>query len=316
MELRHLRYFIAAAEEENITRAAARLHVSQPGLSRQIRDLEHELGFSLLTRNAKSVRLTAAGSVFLQEASAVIKRAEDAVKTARAVVEGGELHVGYAPSLTVGFLPQTMRAFQSEMPRVRVRLHDLSTEEMHTGLRSGKLQMAVIVQPDGKPVRGLRFAELTRLQIRVALPQEHPLASQRSVTLEQLAREPMVFYSRKEYPEAHRHLAAQFHRLGVKPRIVEEHDSVSSLITAIEAGSGISLVAESLGCIAGFRIKMLPVFPAPDPMPIGLAYSGISTPAIECFIQCARQAVASDEMGKGRARISRAKAAARQSSAA
>src|SRR5438034_416182 len=88
MELRHLRYFVAVAEAENVTRAALKLHVSQPGLSRQIRDLEAELGFLLLERSAKSVRLTAAGRVFLDEARAVLKRAEEAVKTARTVADG------------------------------------------------------------------------------------------------------------------------------------------------------------------------------------------------------------------------------------
>src|SRR5437016_14680553 len=115
MELRHLRYFVAVAEAENVSRAALKLHVSQPGLSRQIRDLEEELGFLLFERSAKSVRLTEAGRVFLTEARAVLQRVEDAVKAARAVAAGGrgELNVGYAPSLTARILPATLRAFQS-----------------------------------------------------------------------------------------------------------------------------------------------------------------------------------------------------------
>src|SRR5436190_5066214 len=115
MELRHLRYFIRVAEEENVSRAALKLHVSQPALSRQIRDLEEELGFLLLERSAKSVRLTDAGRIFLIEARAVLQRADDAVKTARAVAKGkrAELHVGYAPTLTARILPQTLRVFQA-----------------------------------------------------------------------------------------------------------------------------------------------------------------------------------------------------------
>src|SRR5439155_13647983 len=101
MELRHLRYFIAVAEGENVSRAALKLHVSQPALSRQIRDLEDELGFLLLERSARSVRLTQAGRAFLTEARAVLQRAEHAVKATRAIASGGgELHIGYAPSLT------------------------------------------------------------------------------------------------------------------------------------------------------------------------------------------------------------------------
>src|SRR5437762_37615 len=140
MELRHLRYFIAVAEEENVSRAALKLHVSQPALSRQIRDLEEELGFPLLERSAKSVRLTEAGRVFLPEARAVLQRTEEGVKAARAVAMGGqgELHVGYAPSLTARILPPTLRAFQAGLPGIRVRLHDYSTEEMLAGLREGR----------------------------------------------------------------------------------------------------------------------------------------------------------------------------------
>src|SRR4029078_19331 len=114
MELRHLRYFVAVAEEENITRAAARLHVSQPPLSRQIRDLEEELGVALLERGAKHVRLTDAGRIFLNEARAVLERVQQATKAVRAVIDGkrGEIHVGYAPSLTVQLLPPALREFQ------------------------------------------------------------------------------------------------------------------------------------------------------------------------------------------------------------
>src|SRR5580765_7874920 len=119
MELRHLRYFVAVAEAENVTRAAMRLHVSQPGLSRQIRDLEEELGFALLERGAKSVRLTAAGRTFLEEAKAVLKRTEEAVQAAKAVATGSgmELDVGYATSPTAKILPPTLRAFQIGMPK-------------------------------------------------------------------------------------------------------------------------------------------------------------------------------------------------------
>src|SRR5258707_5174457 len=176
MELRHLRYFVAVAEAENVSRAALKLHVSQPALSRQIRDLEDELGFLLLERSAKSVRLTQAGRAFLTEARAVLQRAEDAVKVARTIATGGmgELDVGYAPSLTARILPSTLRAFQAEMPKVRVRLHDFSTEEMLAGLREGKVQLAFIMRLSPARLRGLRFWELTRETLCFAVAPKHP----------------------------------------------------------------------------------------------------------------------------------------------
>src|SRR5215472_14834554 len=114
MELRHLRYFIAVAEAENVSRAALKLHLSQPALSRQIRDLEDELGFELLERTAKSVRLTEAGRTFLEESKAVIARVGEAVAKSKEIANRAksELRLGYAPSLSVSILPHALRLFQ------------------------------------------------------------------------------------------------------------------------------------------------------------------------------------------------------------
>ncbi|HEX3799229.1 MAG TPA: LysR substrate-binding domain-containing protein [Verrucomicrobiae bacterium] len=291
MELRHLRYYVAVAENENVSRAALKLHVSQPALSRQIRDLEGELGFLLLERSAKSVRLTAAGRVFLAEARAVLQRADEAILAARAVATGkrGEIHAGYAPSLTVQILPPILRAFQAEMPGVRVALHDLSTEEMLGQLREGRLQVALLVRPPPAMLRGFNFAELARYQFRIAVAPKHLFARLRAVSLAQAAREPIVAYSRKDYPEYHEFLAATFAGTKTKWRIAEEHDNVTSLITAVEIGTGIALAPESLACFAGPRLKLIPVTPAPDPLVVGAVWpkSEISDLTAH-FLKCAQ----------------------------
>src|SRR2546425_308390 len=292
MELRHLRYFVAVAEAENVSRAALKLHVSQPALSRQIRDLEDELGFLLLERSAKSVRLTEAGRAFLIEARAVLQRAEDAVKAARTIARGGagELHVGYAPSLTARILPQTLRAFQAQLPNVRVRLHDLSTEEMLAGLREGKLQIAFVVRLTPAMLRGLRFEELARDSMCLAVAPKHPLATRRTVTLVEVAREPLITYSRKDYPDAHDNLAAMFAAIKSKPRIAEEHDSVSSLIAAVEAGNGVAIAPRSLACTAAPRLKLIPLSPAPAPLVVGAAWTNNGlTAVVERFLKCAKE---------------------------
>ena len=128
MELRHLRYFVAVAEMENVSRAALKLHVSQPALSRQIRDLEDELGFSLLERTARSVRLTDAGFLFLREARAVLERTDEAVRNVRAFAQAGEteLQVGYTPAIRAQIVSPTVHAFQQVMPKIHVKLHDWS----------------------------------------------------------------------------------------------------------------------------------------------------------------------------------------------
>jgi len=158
LELRHLRYFVAVAEEENVSRAASRLQVSQPGVSRQIHDLEDEIGFSLFERNGKSVRLTAAGKIFFGEARDILERTSDAVKKAGRASQA-EINVGYAPSHTVEILPRALRGFRSSFPEVRVTLHDLSAEEMLPLLLQKKLDVALTLSPHKLP-RELDMKEL------------------------------------------------------------------------------------------------------------------------------------------------------------
>ncbi|HEY1790499.1 MAG TPA: LysR substrate-binding domain-containing protein [Verrucomicrobiae bacterium] len=288
MELRHLRYFVAAAEQENVSRAALKLRVSQPGISRQIHDLEEELGFPLFERSAKALKLTSAGRKFLEEARAVLQRAEDAVKNARAVAVGAseEIHVGYAPSLTIQILPRALRAFQSNFPSARVSLHDLSTEEMLAGLCAERLHVALMVRPSRKTLRGLQFQELARYPICVALPPKHPLAKSKTVSIEQLTNEPLITYSRGDYPEYHDLLGELFGKR--KPRIAEEHDGVTSIIAAVESGRGVALVPQCVQSLAGPRVTIVSLDPAPNPIPVGAAWKNGAALAKE-FVAAAAQ---------------------------
>src|SRR5438445_2281234 len=165
VELRHLRYFVAAAEMENVSRTALKLHVSQPALSRQIRDLEGELGFCLLERTAKSVRLTDAGRAFLDNARTLLQNADDAVTKARAIAsaEPTELHVGYSPTPVAEILPKTLRAFQEAMPNVHIRLHDWSNNAILDGIRDGRLQLGLTTRsPKTGALHDVRYEELFR----------------------------------------------------------------------------------------------------------------------------------------------------------
>jgi len=291
MELRHLRYYVAVAEAENVSRAALKLHVSQPGISRQIRDLEDEIGFQLLERSAKSVRLTPAGKVFLKETREVLARVEAAVNKARAVAKGGggEIHVGYAPSLTVQILPAMLRKFQDAFPDVRVALHDLSSEEMLLQLATGKLQVALTVPPPAKMLRGLAFVEIARYAMVVAVAPNHPLAKCKAVTLRQVAPEPLIGLNRKDYPEYHVETRKLFAASGLKPNFAEEHEGGTGIVAAVEAERGIALVPSSLACIVGTRVKLIPLKPALPPIRVGALWLKKKTSAlVEKFIAAAK----------------------------
>ncbi|HWD20036.1 MAG TPA: LysR substrate-binding domain-containing protein [Verrucomicrobiae bacterium] len=293
MELRHLRYFAAVAEEENVSRAAGRLHVSQPGLSRQIHDLEEELGFPLFARSAKSVRLTDAGKVFLGEARAVLQRVDEAVAAARAAAKGAEdeIKVGYAPSLTVQILPATLRIFQAKFPRVRVALHDLSTEEILTAVRARQLHAGLLVRPPRRMLQELQFKELARYPIRVVVAPRHPLAKARVLSLAQIAAEPLLAYSRKEYPEYHELLEEVFGNTRLKPKIAEEHDGVTSIIAAVESGRGIALAPSCIACMVGPRLKLIPVRETLPEIVIGAAWrKGPAPLLLEEFLAAAATA--------------------------
>jgi DNA-binding transcriptional LysR family regulator len=295
MELRHLRYFVAVADEENVTRAAARLHVSQPPLTRQIRDLEDELGFALFERTGKALKLTQAGSVFRDEATAVLARAEAAVTAARAVATGecGELHVGHAPSPSVGVLPRALIAFRRAHPQIRVQLHDEATPAMLEGLRARTLDIAVMMQPPRSSLGGIEFVPLRTLRLVVATSIEHPLARKRQVALSDVVREPLVVFSRTEYSDYHALLRRVLVRDYAKLRIAEECDTGMTLIAAVEANRGVALTIETLRASAGRRLRFIPIAPPQPRATMGVAHLARDmAPVVRAFVTTMKSAVA------------------------
>ena len=290
MELRHLRYFVAVAELENVSRAALKLHVSQPALSAQIRDLEDELGFDLLERTPKSVRLTIAGRVFLDQARAVLEHVDLAVKSARAAATGGEteLHVGYLGTPIAHLLPAILRVFQKSMPNVQVRLHEQSNEQNLRRLRERQVDLAFVVRPRTR--RRSRNLPLSLWRKCTRVSPDHQLARRRSVSLGEAVRERFVAFVREDFSGYHEQLAAVFAKVKGKPRIVEECDSFSSFISAIEAGTGVALVSDAFAYSAGERVKMLRFSPEPKPATLGIAArEGKLSSAAEQFWRCAKQ---------------------------
>ncbi len=292
MELRHLRYFLAVAARENVSKAALELHVSQPAVSRQIRDLEAELGFPLFERGAKSLRLTAAGRTFREEAEAVLARLEAGIDKSRSVAngEGGELQIGYAMSPTVRLLPDALREFQRVKPQVKVKLHDLSTGEMITRLREGQLDLAFLVRVESSWLKKLQWEDLGSVAVCLAVSPRHPLARQSQVTLAAVSDEALVAFSAADYPEYHEFLSAIFRKEGLSYRISREHDSIASLIASVEAGTGVAILTDSIACFAGPRLKLLSLVPSPPPLILSAVWSkGKLGETARLFLDCARK---------------------------
>jgi len=293
MELRHLRYFLAVAEALNFTKAAALLRVAQPALSRRVQDLEDEIGVDLLKRSPRGVVLTAEGKLFLDKTRHILKLADESVEQVRALARGeeGELHMGYAPAPTVEILPPALAAFQKAFPRVRVLLHDFSEQELIDGLRNGRLELALMPRGTGPQSVGLEFETLRSYPICVAVAPTHRFARRKIITLEMVAAEPMIGFNRKDYPEYYVGLDRLFEPLGIKPRVVVECDSSSSLITEIETGRGVAIASPVLRHASGKRLLYRPLTGTTEVLSVGIARAikGDVTPAGEKFCEILRK---------------------------
>jgi DNA-binding transcriptional LysR family regulator len=201
------------------------------------------------------------------------------------------LHVGYSPAPFAHVLPKALRAFQRAMPHIHIRLRDWSYEAILAGLRDGRLQLGLMVRPPKASSLGdLRYEELFRERACVAVAPQHPFARRRTIPLTEVAAEPLIGLTREDYPGYYDILSILFSKVNRKPRIVEEHDSMSGVISAVEAGAGVAMVVDVFDYSFGNRIKLLHVTPEPKPISIGIAGTkGRLSPAAEKFWQCAKE---------------------------
>jgi DNA-binding transcriptional LysR family regulator len=292
IELKRVRYFLAVGEALNFTKAAARLRIAQPALSRHVQELEDEIGVDLLRRSPRGVTLTAEGKLFLQEARELLHHADESVERVRALARGeyGELHVGYAPVPTAEILPPALAAFRKAVPRVKLSLHDLSSDEIVDGLRDATLQIGVLVEPTGEQATGIEFESLRTYPYCVAMIASHPFARLKSIPLEKLSPQPLVVLRRKDYSEYHLILARIFAPISTKPRIVVECDSANSMIAEVEAGHGVVVGTMLLRHAAGKRLLFRPL-DTTEAQSVGIARAanGDVTPAGEKFCEILRK---------------------------
>src|SRR3954447_8460321 len=200
MELRHLRYFVAVAEELHFGRAAERLFIVQPALSKQIAALEKELGVELFVRTKRHVEMTPAGAALLEDARQVLAQAEGAKLRAQLASRGevGVLEVGFVVPVLYDLLPHMLRSFRAEFPTVRLSLHELHSREITNGLLSRDLHIGFSRLPIGGDGDSLRVLPLVEESVVVAVPEAHPFAAQDSVALADLADEDLIMITRSE----------------------------------------------------------------------------------------------------------------------
>jgi DNA-binding transcriptional LysR family regulator len=193
----------------------------------------------------------------------------------------------YAPSLSVELLPQALQLFEKQCPHVRVILHDLSVSEMIQGLAEERLDAALTAKPLTKQLRGLVFTRLRNYSVCIAFNNHHPLARNKRVSLKQLKNERFITYTRTEYPEYYEWVNTLFRQSqNASPELFEEHDSGTSLITAVEAGRGVAIVPSVFSCVVGQRLTLRELQPGPEPLIMGLAYrSRQLSPAARRFVK-------------------------------
>ena len=249
MKLRHLEYFVAAAEELNLTHAAGRLHVSQPPFSKQIQDLEGELGVNLFQRERKGVALTAAGKAFLIDARGILESCDLAVKKAQRINRGelGELAVGHMAALTYDFLGQTLERWQKVSPGVVVDCIEMDPETQERALLDGRIAVGILVLLSDRPILELlRVQQLVQHPVTVALPKSHPQAVLPDIPLPVLKEEPFIPGQDRMYPAYGNWLQTVCQQGGFKPRIVREADGAASALAMVAAGFGVAVVSEPI----------------------------------------------------------------------
>lgn len=252
MELRHLRYFVAVAEELHFGRAARKLFLSQPALSRQILELEKELGTELFLRTNREVRLTVAGVAFLRHGREILSHVERSKSEARSMGRGGLgcLEIGYISSLGAQVVPRIVRAFRSQHPEVDVRLRFLIPPHHLAQIQTAQIDVA-LVHASAVP-KELAVEPLLQERYVLAAPEGHALARRGPVTLKELDGAPLVFFPRHIGPETHDLMTSAFRKAGVKPNVVQETFPGYSILSAVASGIGVGLFPETM---MGFRQK-------------------------------------------------------------
>jgi len=246
MELRHMRSFVAVAEELHFGRAAERLHLAQPALSRQIQNLEQDLGVLLFFRTKRRVQLTDAGAVFLDQVRSVFNCVDEAIQAAQRGARGqsGWLEIGFVGSATYDVLPAAINAFRQQFPQVELRLAQMTTTEQVAALHEKRIHVGFLRPPVWG--EGLALETIAREPLVVVLPSKHRLTKRRSIPLKALAGERFVLFPNRPTLSWADYIVAVCQRAGFEPQVVQRTMEIQTAISLVSAGVGITLAAASV----------------------------------------------------------------------
>jgi len=258
MELRHLRYFQSVAEELSFSKAADKLHIAQPAISRAIQELEQELGAPLLLRTKRSVKLTPAGLVLLHQVGVLLGLCDETVRKVHRTAEGqeGELRLGYIGPPTQHFLSRLLGEFARRYPRVTVTLEERTPERVWEMVSRDRLDVGLARPVVASERVGLQKLLLRKEALCAAVPHDHPLAQQRKVHWSQLQGQPLIVLARREGVGLHDRILTRCHEAGFSPRLSHTPSVIGAVLIYAEAGAGVGVVPDSMECL-DFRRQLV-----------------------------------------------------------
>ncbi len=263
MELRHLRYFAAVAEALSFTKAGQKLRLAQPSLTRQVRNLEDELGVRLLERSGNRISLTEEGRAFLFDSKKILAMCDESIATVRRMNRGenSTLNIGYIANIHYGMLPATLGAFRKLSPRVALNLFDLTSADQYEALDGGRIDLGFIGLHPVLSGRGLSAECVAYDTIQVALSSRHPLAKKPKIKLAELATQFFIGMSTKTHPGALAWLLETCERAGFSAKILQEADVETTAIRFVADGLGVALMPKQVAGLPHEGVVFRPLSP-------------------------------------------------------
>lgn len=287
MELRHIRYFVAAADELNLTRASLRLNVSQPAISSLIRDIESEVQAKLFTRHSHGLKLTPAGEAFLRHARLILNEYQNALNSVRHASAGpSTLNVGFIlPSLS-SFLGSVLSKLSEDHPDLQVQVHELSPADQFDALRIGEIDVAFFGNQREQTDNEFEMIPIKKFEFEVVLPGKHRLAQRAALDLKELAGEDFIGYAEKKFPSRNKKIAEVCMQAGFVPKFSYIASSIIEILGMISLGKGISLLPSDVANLPHPNAVFIPLNDRIEPVFITATWlPGNKNPALLCLLQ-------------------------------